>query len=406
MDKYEEKRLREKIEVILPALNERQRRIFLAAEARSLRRGGVSAIAKVAGVARDTIYAGLRELEFPGSLEDAAETIREEGAGRKKSTAKQTGLVEALLRLVESSSRGDPMSPLCWTSKSTRQLAEALKTAGFSISYPLVAKVLKEQGFSLQANVKTREGASHEDRDAQFEHLNGKILEFQSQGQPTISVDTKKKELVGDFKNGGREWHEQGKPEKTRVHDFKDKVLGKAIPYGVYDIGKNTGWVNVGIDHDTATFAVESIRRWWTTMGRAVYPRATKLLITCDGGGSNASRNRLWKIELAGFAKEANLDITVCHLPPGTSKWNKIEHRLFSHITMNWRGRPLVSREVVVQLIGATKTRKGLKVDAVLDENTYPTGVVVTDEQLESLSIERHAFHGEWNYTLPGRFAA
>lgn len=390
----------EKFEVMLPALNERQKRLFLAAEARSLGRGGVTVVARVSGAARDTIYAGLKELEFPGSIEEAAERSRQEGGGRKKAREMQPGLVNALNALVEPETRGDPMSPLRWTCKSTRQLAETLKEQGFKVSRQLVAELLQGQGFSLQANVKTREGSTHEDRDAQFNYLNGQISRFQANGQPVISVDTKKKELVGDFKNAGREWQPKGKPEKTRVHDFPDKELGKAIPYGVYDVAKNVGWVNVGIDHDTSAFAVESIRRWWNTMGRAEYPDATELLITSDGGGSNGSRNRLWKLELSKLAREAGLEITVGHLPPGTSKWNKIEHRLFAHITMNWRGRPLTSHDVIVQLIGATATRKGLKVQAALDDRAYPKGIKVTDEEMASIPIRRHDFRGEWNYTI------
>lgn len=404
VDKYVERRLRDKFEVVLPSLNERQKRIFLAAEARWLGRGGVAAVARVAGVSRETIYAGLKELEYPGSLEDAAEKVREEGGGRKKATEAQPGLLDALNALVDPESRGDPMSPLRWTCKSCRQLAKTLTEQGFKVSRQLISKLLNEMGFSLQANQKVREGSSSEDRNEQFKHLNELILRFQSKGQPAISVDTKKKELVGDFKNGGREFQPKGNPEKVNVHDFMDKTLGKAVPYGVYDLSKNLGWVNVGTSHDTGAFAVEGIRSWWNTMGCELYPNATELLITCDGGGSNASRNRLWKLELSRFAQETGLAITVCHLPPGTSKWNKIEHRLFCHITMNWRGRPLTTHEVIVQLIGSTTTAKGLKVQARLDTSTYPKGVKVSDQEIESIPIRRHDFRGEWNYTIYSHF--
>jgi transposase len=358
MDKWAERRLREKFESILPMFNERQLRAYLAAESIYLGPGGISNVARIAEVSRDTIRAGLKELEYPGSLEDAAEKVRKEGGGRKKAQDAQPGLLEALIDLVDPESRGDPMSPLRWTCKSTRNLTDCLKQKGFKVSRQLVSKLLNEQGYSLQSNAKVLEGSSHEDRDEQFKYVNGLIMQFQGKGQPAVSVDAKKKENVGAFKNGGREFQRKGKPEKTKVHDFKDPELGKANPYGVYDIAKNTGWVSVGVDHDTSAFAVESIRRWWNTMGRFDYPEGTELLIVCDGGGSNGSRVRLWKVELCKFAQEAGLKITVCHLPPGTSKWNKIEHCLFSYITMNWRGRPLVSLEVVVSLIGATSTKK------------------------------------------------
>lgn len=292
------------------------------------------------------------------------------------------------------------MSPLRWTCKSTRQLAKALKAQGFKVSRQLVSKLLNEMGFSLQSNRKVKEGSQSEDRDEQFKHLNATILKFQEKGQPTISVDAKKKELVGEFKNGGREFQPKGKPVEANVYDFVDKTLGKAVPYGIYDIAKNLGWVSVGVSHDTGAFAVDAIRQWWNTMGRELYPDATELLVTCDGGGSNASRNRLWKLELSKFAAEAGLDITVCHLPPGTSKWNKIEHRLFCHITMNWRGRPLTSLEAIVQLIGATTTTKGLNVRAELNTSQYPKGVKVSDQEMEAIPIRRHTFRGEWNYTI------
>lgn len=400
MDEYAEKRLRAKLEVMLPALNERQQRLFLAAEARYQGHGQTSLIARLAGVSRDTIRRGLEELEFPGSLENAAEKVRKEGGGRKRAVDVQPGLMKALGALVDPESRGDPMSPLRWTCKSVRQLAKALTDQGFKVGRQLVSKLLGEMGFSLQGNAKVLEGSSSEDRDGQFSYLNDLVREFQSNGQPAVSVDTKKKELVGHYKNGGREYQPQGKPEKANVHDFMNKSLGKAVPYGVYDITKNNGWVSVGQSHDTAEFAVASIRHWWYFMGREAYPNATKLLITCDGGGSNGSRVRLWKLELSKLAQEIGLEITVCHLPPGTSKWNKIEHRLFSFISINWRGRPLTSLAVIVELIGSTSTKKGLKVHSRLDESVYEKGIKVSDEQMKLIPIQHKTFRGDWNYTI------
>lgn len=389
--------LRRKFAVTLPLLDERQKRIVLAAEASSLGRGGITAVARASGASRMTIHEGMKELgvSLPGK-------VRAPGAGRKRAVDTQPGLLEALNALVEPGSRGDPMSPLRWTVKSTRELVDELKRQGFSIGRERVGQLLKEAGYSLQANSKTREGGKHPDRNAQFEHIAMEVAKHQDSGQPVISVDAKKKELVGDFKNGGREWQPKGEPEEVRVYDFKDPELGKATPYGVYDVTRNEGWVNVGTDHDTAAFAVESIRRWWSLMGQFSYPDATELLISADGGGSNGSRVRLWKLELAKFAEETGLKITVCHLPPGTSKWNKIEHRLFSYITLNWRGRPLISHEVIVESIAATKTRAGLKVRAALDQSSYPTKVKVSDDQMAEIDISRHEFHGEWNYTLRG----
>ncbi|EQD74085.1 Rhodopirellula transposase family protein [mine drainage metagenome] len=386
-----------KLALILPHLDERQRRLLLAAEAKVLGRGGVSRVAAVAGVSRPTIRKGLAELARPAL---AAGRVRRVGGGRKRLTVKDPGLVAALDALVDPTTRGDPMSPLRWTCKSTRQLAQTLTQQGHPTSHRAVAELLHTQGYSLQANAKMIEGAQHPDRDAQFRYLNDQVQTFLAAGLPVISVDAKKKELVGRFKAVGREWQPQGQPEAVNVHDFEDPALGKAIPYGIYDVGRNAGWVNVGQDHDTATFAVESIRRWWQAAGRPAYPDADRILISADGGGSNGYRLRLWKWELSRWAAEAGLTITVCHLPPGTSKWNKIEHRLFSYITMNIRGRPLESQEVVVQLIAATSTRTGLGVEARTDDGTYPTGLKVTDEDMASLKIEPHPFHGEWNYTL------
>lgn len=345
-------------------------------------------------MSRVSIHSGLADL---GAVLKGK--VRTPGGGRKPVQETQPDLIDAL---VAPETRGDPISPLRWTSKSTRRLSEALAEPGFQASTVLVTKLLRNMGYSLQGNSKTREGKNHPDRDAQFRYLARHAAKFQAAGQPVISVDTKKKELVGDFKNGGREYQREGEPEEVRVHDFKDPVLGKAIPYGVYDLARNEGWVNVGTDHDTSTFAVESIRRWWLYMGKERYPNATELMISADGGGSNGSRARLWKLELAKFAEETGLKITVCHLPPGTSKWNKIEHRLFSYISMNWRGRPLVTHEVVVECIAATTTSTGLKVEAILDTGEYPTGTVVLDEELAAIKIRRHKFHGEWNYTLSG----
>ena len=400
MDEYAEKRLKDLVELMLPALNERQQRIFLAAQARYLGRGGAAAVARVSGFSRDTINKGRHDIERPGSLFDAETKIRQEGAGRKKAEDLQPGLVEALNALIEPGTRGDPMSPLRWICKSTRHLSQALNAQGFNVSRQLICRMLNNLGFSLQANAKVREGSSSEDRDEQFRYINSKVLEFQAKGQPVISVDAKKKELVGDFKNGGREYELKGQPVKTQVHDFPDKHLGKAVPYGVYDLTLNLGWVSVGTSHDTAQFAVESIRRWWISTGKQLYPDAKELLVTADSGGSNSVRNRHWKIELSKLAEEVGLGITVCHLPPGTSKWNKIEHRLFSFISINWRGRPLTSLEVMVQLIGATTTAKGLRVQASLDRNYYAKGIEVSQDDFEALQITRHEFKGEWNYSF------
>jgi transposase len=381
-----------------PFLDERLRRLHAAAEAKAFGYGGIAAVARATGVSRRAIGNGLKELAAPAVSSD--KRIRQPGGGRKRTVAKDTTLLHDLEQLVEPVSRGDPESPLRWTCKSVRKLADELNHQGHQVSHRLVAELLQGLGFSLQANRKTREGASHPDRNAQFEHINAQVQAYQSAGQPVISVDTKKKELIGDFKNGGRELRPQGDPETVRVHDFVIPELGKATPYGVYDVTHNLGWVNVGIDHDTASFAVESIRLWWRLMGQPRYPNAQRLLITADGGGSNGSRLRLWKVELQKLAAETGLEIAVCHLPPCTSKWNKIEHRLFSYISQNWRGKPLISHEVIVNLIAATTTKTGLKVSCHLDTQAYPTGTVVTDDELAQVNLRRDDFHGEWNYII------
>ncbi|MEV0185927.1 ISAzo13 family transposase [Streptomyces sp. NPDC050625] len=386
-----------KFAVLLPHLDERQRRLLMAAEARALGHGGVRAVARAAAVSETTVRKGVFELE---AGEEPLGRVRRPGGGRKRVADLDPGLRPALLALVEPDVRGDPMSPLRWTVKSTRTLARELTRAGHRVSADTVAGLLREEGFSLQANAKTIEGSQHPDRDAQFRYLNEQAREHRDSGQPVISVDTKKKELVGAFKNSGRQWRPAADPVLVNVHDFADPRLGKAVPYGIYDLAANTGWVNVGTDHDTAAFAVESIRRWWHDQGHSAYPQATRLLITADAGGSNGYRTRAWKLELAALAAETGLTITVCHLPPGTSKWNKIEHRLFSHITMNWRGRPLTSHEVIVKSIAATTTRTGLRVTAKLDTNNYPTGVQIGDAEMAALPLTRHTFHGDWNYAL------
>ena len=389
---------------IAPHLNERQRRLWVGTEARALGRGGVSLVARATGVSRPTVHKAQEELD---DLPEMNGRVRRAGGGRKRLRELDPGLEAALDALVDPDTRGDPMSPLRWTCKSTGQLALALTRGGHPVSAATVATMLHEAGYSLQGNAKTHEGNQHPDRDAQFRYLNEKATEFRDTGLPVVSVDAKKEELVGEFKNGGREWEPKGQPVEVKVHDFLDKELGKAIPYGIYDIERNVGWVNVGQDHETAAFAVESLRRWWRGDGELVYSNAGELLICADGGGSNGYRSRLWKYELGRFAAETGLSITVCHLPPGTSKWNKIEHRLFSHITMNWRGRPLTSLEVIVDLIGATTTKQGLKVHAERDLGSYPKGVKVTDAELAAIILKAHDFHGEWNYTIipeTGRF--
>ena len=391
--------LAEKYESIAPLLDERQRRRWLGVEARALGRGGVSAVARATGASRSTVTAAVKELADPAADAGTRGRVRRAGAGRPSVTATDPQLLAALEALVDPATRGDPMSPLRWTTKSTRTLAKELAGQGHAVAERTVAKLLHGAGYSLQAVRKTREGGTHPDRDAQFRYLSEQVNAHLRDGQPVVSVDTKKKELVGRYKNVGREWQPKGELEQVEVYDFVGEA-GKAIPYGVYDLAANTAWVSVGRDHDTAAFAVATLRRWWQAMGRPLYPAADRLLICADGGGSNGSRVRLWKVELATFAAESGLAITCCHLPPGTSKWNKIEHRLFAHISMNWRGRPLESHETVVQLIAATTTRTGLAVRAELDDGHYPSGIKVSDAQMAALPLDRHEFHGNWNYTL------
>jgi hypothetical protein len=389
---------------LVPFLDERMRRLVAASESKVIGYGGVSVVARATGVSRRAISEGMKELSEPQTrkvrLDEAR--IRRRGAGRKRTVEKDSTLLEDLDRLVDPVTRGDPESPLRWTCKSVRRLAEELQQEGHAVSYQTVAELLHALDYSLQANQKTLEGSQHADRDKQFEYINRKAQRYLKQGAPVISVDTKKKELVGDFKNAGREWERKGKPEEVRVHDFeiREPDKGKVAPYGIYDLGRNVGWVSVGVDHDTATFAVESIRRWWRWMGTRSYPQAKHLLITADSGGSNGARVRLWKWELQKLADEIGLEISVCHFPPGTSKWNKIEHRLFSFISQNWRGKPLISHEVIINLIAATTTAAGLVVKSKLDTNSYPPGLKVSDQQMAELQLRRDKFHGDWNYSL------
>ena len=397
--------IRNRFAALSPWLDERLRRLFAAAEAKAIGRGGATTVARVTGISRRAIWAGSRELQAIGTAESrsgrsAGGRIRKPGGGRKRTVIQDPTLTADLEALVNPATRGDPESPLRWTCKSVRKLTQELQARGHQTSHRLVAELLKDMGYSLQANRKTREGADHPDRDAQFQYLNACVQQALAVGEPVISVDTKKKELVGDFKNAGREWQPKGQPEQVRVHDFKLKALGRVAPYGIYDMANNVGWVSVGIDHDTAEFAVATIRNWWKSMGQALYPQTHQLVITADGGGSNGSRLRLWKVELQRFVNELNCPVTVCHFPPGTSKWNKIEHSLFSFITQNWRGKPLVSHEVIVNLIAATTTASGLPVHAELDTAKYPVGKKVTDAELAEVKIQRHAFHGDWNYTI------
>jgi hypothetical protein len=393
--------IRTKYQALAPFLDERVRRRWAATEALALGQGGISAVAEATGLARNTIAFGIAQLQDPSQPDDGR--IRRLGAGRKPLTTTDPGLLDALDRLIDPVTRGDPMSPLRWTCKSTRNLARTLTQQGHPVGPRSVARLLHEMDYSLQSNRKVREGTAHPDRDAQFRHISARVGAFQHAGQPCISVDTKKKELIGDFKNPGREWQPAGQPEEVRSKDFPDKRLGKGIPYGVYDLTYNQGWVSVGIDHDTAEFAVATIGRWWEHLGQERFPAARRLLITADGGGSNGTRNRLWKVALQGLADATGLRINVCHFPPGTSKWNKIEHRLFCHITKNWRGRPLVSVQALIELIGNTRTETGLVVEAQVDDNHYPTGKKVSDKELSQVKLTRHSFHGEWNYRITPR---
>jgi hypothetical protein len=397
--------IRQKFVALDPVMDERVRRQWAAAEAVAYGWGGVSAVARATGLARNTIAAGGRELRAQAEHPEQpiSPWLRRPGAGRKLLIEKDPALEHALDRLIDPVTRGDPMSPLRWTCKSTRKLAEELRRQNHSVGARTVATLLRLAGYSLQANRKTREGTSHPDRNAQFEYIHGRVLRYQRRGQPVVSVDTKKKELVGDFKNDGEEWQPAGQPDEVRVHDFADPKLGKAIPYGVYDLTSNEGWVSVGVDHDTAEFAAASIRRWWEEMGCERFPRATELLITADGGGSNSSRSRLWKVALQALADTLGLRLHVCHFPPGTSKWNKIEHRLFCFLTKNWRGRPLTSYAAIVNLISHTTTSQGLVVRAALDRQQYETGKKVSDEELAKLKLTKAEFHGEWNYTIKPR---
>ncbi|MBK1700485.1 ISAzo13 family transposase [Thiococcus pfennigii] len=401
MDAIDEESVRRKYQRLRELFNERERRLWAAVESAELGRGGISTVARATGLSRTTIYQGLDELGQRRSGGDLRrDRVRNPGGGRKPVTEKDPKLVSCLEQLVEPTTRGEPESPLRWTCKSTRQLSEALKKQGHPIGRQKVCELLNMLGYSLQANRKTREGSDHEDRDAQFRYINAQVNAYQQRAQPVISVDAKKKELVGDFKNAGREWSPRGKPVEVRTHDFIDRELGKVNPYGVYDQTSNTGWVSVGTDHDTAAFAVETIRRWWLHMGQERYPQARDLLITADGGGSNGYRLRLWKVALQTFANETALTVHVCHFPPGTSKWNKIEHRMFSFISLNWRGKPLICHEVIVNLIGSTHTDKGLAIHAELDTDAYPKGIKITDAALSKVNLKRDDFHGEWNYTI------
>jgi len=407
----DEKQVARRFALLASEMDERMRRLFAAAESLTIGYGGVSLVSRATGVSRHAIDAGVEELRQArrlGKRRGAAEgRVRKKGGGRKKNVVKDATLEGDLERLVDPVTRGDPESPLRWTCKSVRKLAEELQRLDHEVSHTLVAELLQAKEYSLQANSKTIEGASHPDRNAQFEYISDKVKQYLGSGQPVISVDTKKKELVGNFKNGGRELQPKGSPEKVRVHDFKIQELGKVAPYGIYDIGQNLGWVNVGTDHDTAAFAVESIRRWWRMMGQAEYSQARRLLITADAGGSNGARVRLWKVELQKLADETGLAISVCHFPPGTSKWNKIEHRLFSFITQNWRGKPLISHEVIVNLIAATTNKGGLRVATQLDTNAYPKGIKVSKRELAQINLTPDEFHGDWNYTIaPSRHSS
>lgn len=399
--------VRQKFERLRPHLGERATRLWAANEALSFGTGGVRAVAEALAISPKTILQGKRELQAPANLGDrelGEERQRRPGGGRKPILEKHPQLRSLIEQIVDPATRGDPMKPLRWVSKSLPHIVDELARHGYCLSLTTVSNILHaELGYGMQGLRKTREGSSHKDRDAQFQHINRHCQAFQQQAQPVISIDSKKKELVGDFKNGGREWHPKGQPEPVRVHDFEDKQNGKVTPYGVYDIAKNQGWVSVGIDHDTAEFAVDSIRHWWKHMGHPAYPQATELLITADSGGSNSYRARLWKYQLQKLADETGLRITVCHFPPGTSKWNRIEHRMFCHITANWRGRPLQTHEIIVNLIANTQTSKGLTIQADLNANSYAKGIKISDEEMARLNITPADFHGEWNYRLSPR---
>jgi transposase len=404
IDKETIESIRKKFNTLENLMDERMRRYWAASEALNLGWGGIRAVAKATGISKPTIQAGLAEIQEPIAQTQRKsqdkQKVRRPGGGRKKLTQQDPKLLRDLQSLLEPVTRGDPQSPLLWTCKSTRNLAEELVRLGHQVSHDSIGRLLEDIGYSLQVNNKSREGEQHPDRDAQFAYINKHIKSFQRRGQPVVSVDAKKKELIGDFRNSGREWHPTGEPELVRTHDFEDRDLGKGIPYGVYDLTKNNGWVSVGIDHDTAQFAIATLLRWWKNMGSKEYPHAKELLITADAGGSNSTRSRLWKVSLQDLADSIGLKITVCHFPPGTSKWNKIEHRMFCHITGNWRGKPLTSLAVVVNLIGNTKTRTGLRVKADLDTNNYETGIKVSDDELASIRIRKASFHGDWNYTI------
>ena len=395
-------KISERNKVLSPFLDEKSRRLFNATESKVLGRGGIAIVSKATGVSRTTISTGLKELANPENINFSR--IRQPGGGRKKATEKMPGIKVELTKLIEPALRGEPDSPLLWTSKSLRKLSDELKSSGFDVSHNLVGEILQEEGFSLQANRKTDEGKSHPDRNDQFEHIHRKVQEYQSQKQPVISVDAKKRELVGNFKNVGKEYRRKKEPEKVKAYDFLSDAEGKAISYGVYDQTLNKGWVGVGVDHDTAEFAAETIKRWWNQMGKPLYPTAQRVLITADGGGSNSSRSRLWKRELQKIANDINLIVEVCHFPPATSKWNKIEHRLFAQIAQNWRGKPLLSYEVIINLIGSTTTTKGLEVFCHLNENKYDIGIKVTDKELKSLNLKNDEFHGEWNYQISPQY--
>jgi transposase len=393
----------DKFDRLRSLMNEKLKRHWAACEAMAMGHGGISAVSEATGMSPTTIRKGIREIEqeYPELAEQVSGgRVRRPGGGRHRLTEHDTTLEETLRKLVDPATRGDPMSPLLWTSKSTRNLAKELQELGHHVSYRTVARMLKDMGFSLQANARTREGKQHPDRDAQFQYINKKVRSFQRRGLPVISVDAKKREIVGEFANGGREWQPKKTPQRVRTHNFPDKDLGVAIPYGVYDQTQNNGWVSTGIDHNTADFATATIREWWLRMGAVTYPCAGGLLITADSGGSNGIRCRLWKKDLQDLANELGLELTICHFPPGTSKWNKIEHRMFCHITENWRGRPLISRAVIVNLIGSTTTTAGLTINAEVDTSSYPKGIKISDEEMATINIKMHKFHGEWNYTI------